>query len=93
MFLLPDPDTNLEASEPQGPNVWEPPSPRGTQAGEASAKRLPRLCRGVSTGPGLTRLEVKGGEAKHGHLAGACAVISGKLWPEMFHVRTDIMYS
>lgn len=34
------PDMILEALEPQGPNVWELPSPLGTQTGEL----LPRCC-------------------------------------------------
>lgn len=40
LFPLLDLDTNLEASKPQGPNVWELPSPRGTQTG----KRVPGGC-------------------------------------------------
>lgn len=77
-----DPDTNLEASEPQGPSVWELPSPRlGSECQEAASRGL-----GVSLGLGLTSLEMKNGRAEHGHLAGAYTVISGKLWPKICHV-------
>lgn len=55
-----DPDTNLETLTPQGPSVWELPSPQGTQTKGRSQK----AGQGVSPGLGPTNLEMKRGKAK-----------------------------
>lgn len=85
-----DPDTNLEDLEPQGPNVWELPSPQGTQ----TEKWMPRGClvwAGCLPGAWTTSIEMKGGWDLT-WTAGAYTVIWCKLWPKICHVKTDIVW-